>query len=32
MAFENWRFNPFTGETNSKSITDEEHTIEYHAD
>jgi cytoskeletal protein CcmA (bactofilin family) len=30
--FENWRFNPFSGTMNSVSITDEEHTIEYHDD
>jgi len=30
--FENWRFNPFTGTMNEVSITDEQHTVEYHAD
>ena len=30
--FENWRFNPFTGTMNAATITDEPHTIEYHAD
>lgn len=30
--FENWRFNPFTGVMNAATITDEPHTVEYHAD
>jgi cytoskeletal protein CcmA (bactofilin family) len=30
--FENWRFNPFTGTMNAATITDEPHTVEYHAD
>ena len=30
--FENWRFNPFTGTTNSVEIENESHTIAYHSD